>query len=325
MKINRKELLEVLTKIKPALADEKSAIERGRYFIFDKNIIYTFNDEIAITQNFKSDISGAIEAKKFYELLQKIKSDEIVITTNDTEIIIENGKTKAGIKFNPEINIFPLDTKDLEFNRLPRKFIDGIRFCIFSASKDITRFPLNCLYIEDKTIASCDSFRLTKYQLDREIKDSFLLDIIPANHIISKDIIKYSIGGEWIHFKDKEESTISCRNMVGDFPDVNHLLEVEGDMIEFPEELTGSIVRAKIMNDEKITIKIHEGKIICKSKGESGWVEETFDIDCTNNVELKVDPDFLKEILSKTNKAVIGENSLLFESEEFKHILALIK
>jgi DNA polymerase III sliding clamp (beta) subunit (PCNA family) len=326
MKINRKELLEVLTKIKPALADEKSAIEQGRYFIFDKNIIYTFNDEIAITQNFKSDISGAIEAKKFYELLQKIKSDEIDITVkDDKEVIIKNGKTKAGIKFDPEINIFPLDTKDLEFNRLPRKFIDGIKFSVFSASKDIAKFPLNCLSINGKSIVSCDNFRLTNYNLDREIKESFLIDAVSAVHLTNHDIIKYCVTDEWLHFRDKDNITISCRQVNGDFPDVSHLLDVEGDIIEFPEGLSESIMRAKIMQDEMISIEIYEGKLTCKAKGESGWIEESSDIDYKGEgISFDVSPDFLKEVLALTRTGIVSENSLLFEDENFKHVLALL-
>ena len=146
MIIDRKEFLNVLTKIKPGLAD-KSFVEHSEDFIFDNNIVYTNNNEIAVIQNFETKIKGALPAKKFYELISKLKENKISLKEEDNEVLIRCGKTKAGIKIKKDIPSFPVKTDGLKFEKLPDNFLEGLKLCSFSVSTDLSKFPLNYLYV----------------------------------------------------------------------------------------------------------------------------------------------------------------------------------
>jgi hypothetical protein len=61
MQINRKDLIDVLSKIKPALGE--GLIEQSEDFIFNKTSVYTYNNEITISCNFESNIIGSVKAK----------------------------------------------------------------------------------------------------------------------------------------------------------------------------------------------------------------------------------------------------------------------
>ncbi len=55
MQIKREELMDVLVRVKPGLANSE-IIEQSTHFIFDKDTIRTYNDKITITHSFKSTV-----------------------------------------------------------------------------------------------------------------------------------------------------------------------------------------------------------------------------------------------------------------------------
>ena len=229
MLVNRKEFLNVLTKIKPGLAD-KSFIEHSENFIFDKNIIYTNNNEIAIIQNFETGIKGAVFAKKFYELISKLKEDKLSLKEKDNEVFIKCGKTRAGVKIKKEIPPFPIKTDNIKFEKLPNNFLEGLKLCSFSVSKDLNKFPLNYLYIKENEIIGCDNFRLTHFVMNRKVNKNFLFPLNCIDSLSLYNPIKYCIDNQ-IYFADKNNTIFVISNVEGNFPETKQLLKVEGGII----------------------------------------------------------------------------------------------
>jgi DNA polymerase III sliding clamp (beta) subunit (PCNA family) len=187
------------------------------------------------------------------------------------------------------------------------------------------------LNIIDNKIISCDGVRMTQYEMENNIEQQFLMSVNIVKDLISYEPRMICIDNEWVHFKCKGNVIFSFRCVNGEYPDVSNLLGVEGHIVTFSNEFIGIINRVSIIhdksfeNDNTIDISINENKIICKGEGSSGWVEEIDDIEYSGEgIYFKVQPNFLKEVLSINNNVVIGENKLLFEGEKFKHILALM-
>ena len=73
MKIQKKELLEILSKCMPGVETGKNSIEGANTFIFTKGNVFTFNDSISVTVPLK--LSGLMDEertrklsiKRFYE------------------------------------------------------------------------------------------------------------------------------------------------------------------------------------------------------------------------------------------------------------------
>lgn len=328
MKINRKELLDVLKKLKPAIS-KTEIVEQTTDFIFMKDKIYTFNNEIAIGCVFDIGLTGSVIANKFLSIIEKLKEDIIDISIKDEkEIIIKSGKTKAGIKYNSDIHIqIPNDIGNKKFKILPKKFNEAISFCIFSTANDPMKFPLICINVGNDKIVSCDNYRITEYFLDKEIKDDFLLPLNVAIYLQNYDVNKYLVEDEWTHFKNKHGIIFSFRNVEGDYPETSHLFEIEGNIFTFPKSLIESIEQAEIMGDEEdnIIISINKDEMVCMGRNDMGWIKIKEKIDYKlEPIEFKINSIFLKQILLKNNENVtIGETSLLFENDRFKHVLSL--
>lgn len=331
MKVNRKELIRVLSLIKPGLARQE-LLEQTTHFIFDRNKIRTYNDRIMVEYPFEIDGIGAVKAKEFFELLQKLSDEELDINFSDREILIEGKEVKAGIKIEKEIKIPEIGDKPErgEWKELPNNFVEAISSCIFSASKDMTTPVLCCLYINDNLVISCDNFRATKVEMSSNVNHFFLLSGESAFCLKNYDIKYYIIGSNWLFFKTLDDLIFSCRIVSGKYPDIFPFFKVRGQEICLPEGFCEVLGRARTMiaedfyQDEFVSLSIVNGELTCSGEGNFGWIKEKSLIDYNGEqINIKVNPIFLGDILNHLKKIIVGKNSLLFKGDDFEHVVCL--
>ena len=332
--INRQDFIDALTKVKPGLAN-KEIMEQSTHFIFDDDKIWTYNDQITIMQPFQSGLTGAVKAESFYKLLNKITDEEISITEEDKgQVKISGKKIKAVIKIDPEVKIDPIQipgTNSKKWEKLPENFHEAIAFCSFSASRNMIRPELTCLYIADGFCIGCDTFKGTQYKLDSKLSQEFLLPATAAVHLANYNPYKIIADAGWLHFINKEKTTFSCRT----YPDEEYpekiweFFEVEGDEISLPEDFRSAIERAEILLtadfdlDRIVSLVIEEDEIICRGEGDTGWIEERADIKYDGEkIDINVHPILLADILKHLQTVVVGDR-LMFEGENFKHAFCL--
>lgn len=330
MKINRQELLDTLSLIKPGLANN-DIVEQSTHFIFEAGEIYTYNDQITISHQLETDFDGiAIQAGSFYKLLEKLKEPEIDCEIDANKLTIKSGKTKAAIAIEKEIKI-PAITLPEEWIELPNNFNKAVKFSLFSVSNDMTRLALTCLNIDEDYVLSCDNYRATKYKLDNEVEEQFYLNGSAARILIRYEPTDYAIDDAWIHFTNEAGTIFSCRKMEIDYPDILPLFDVKGDELELPEDLietidrVGVFVSAEFDHDKFIELNFQKNKLICKSKGNTGWVEEEVKIKWgAEPITIKIHPDHFMDILKHLQNVVIGERSFLFSGANFNHTISLL-
>ncbi len=330
MKINRIELIEILKKIRPGLSN-KEITEQATHFIFNKESILTYNDQISISHPFKSDLSCTVPAKEFYEILSKIEDDEIDFLVQEEKIQFKTKKVKLKLSVNIEINKSMLVEPGKEWKKLPKNFIDGISFCSFSAAKENTHPILTAVYIKGNDIISSDNFRISQFFLSEKISDILLFNASVIKELVKFPVIQYSVSESWIFFKTEENVVFACRKIEGTFPDVSSILEVKGEEIILPDEtknavdISSVLAEGELDSDKRINVSIKDGKLICSGQREIGEIDFTIKVDSLKGKEFNfgINPDFFKIILSKSNSVIINKTKLVFLSENFKHIISL--
>jgi len=332
-KINRQSFIDALTKVKPGLAN-KEIVEQSTHFIFDNDKIWTYNDQITIMQLFESGFTGAIKADSFYKLLNKIPDDEISISSENGKIKFMGAKIKANIKIDPNIKIQPIPVPGInskQWEVLPDNFDDAIAFSAFSASRNMIRPELTCLYVVGENVIGCDTFRGTKFKLNSEMKHEFLLPANAAVELAKYNPYKVIAEDGWLHFINKEKTTFSCRTYPDEqYPEqIWNFFEVDGEEVILPENFLEAIDRAQVLLtadfdlDRMVTLIMHDNEVICKSEGDYGNFEERADIEYSGEkLDIKVHPILLSEILKHLQKVIVGER-LLFVGENFVHGICL--
>lgn len=332
--IKKQGLVDALTKVKPGIAN-KEIIEQSSHFIFEENRIWTYNDQIAISHEFKSHLTGAVKADEFYKLLNKLEDENLEISVENDKFIIQGKSIKAKINIDPDIKLRPIQAPAITSKRwqtLPDNFNVCVSMCIFSASKNMIRPELTCLWITEKTIFSTDGFRATKKEMESEVKNPFLLLAIAAKELVKYNVHKVFTDTEgWLHFTNKEKTMFSCRT----FADVKYpekiwdFFDVKGIEINLPDSLeqvidrVSTLVTADFDLDRLIDLSIENNTLTCKGKGPHGSILEKIKVDYNGKaIKIKVHPIFLMEILKQLNSMIIGER-LLFKGKNFEHVICL--
>ena len=334
--IDKQELLEILTKVKPGLS-HKDIVEQASHFIFTGEEIVTYNDQICISHPFKTDFKCSVNADNLFKILSGVPGDDVEIKFDGTQLEITGKKFKAGLAVSVEETIYTLFSDiRIGFRRgwkeIPSDFMEGLFLCMFSASMDMTTRTLTGVGVLDDSMVSSDDYRLSKYKLDVGVGTDFLIPAKAIFELKGYDFKEYKVSESWIHFRTENGVVFSIRLIEGSMKefDFEQYFEVDGAELVLPEKLASVLETVSIMAEgdfdfeKKIEIIVDGNKVICKGRKSQGWVEIEEKLEGENEaVSFFINPIFLKQILQKTNSVIIGEGRALFKSDKFEHVMLL--
>ena len=330
MEMNREKLLQAIEKVKPAIALENMT-EQNNLISFDTKEVKSYNDEILITAPIKTKINGAVPADELIALFRKMKDKKIEINQKEKVLEIIGKSTKARLKMSDAK--FPEVGSPKKWKKLPKNFIEGLKYCRFSVAGQGS--VLNNVFVTKDKIISCDNYRVTEFTMKNKFKKDYLIPSSTVNVLIPSLPIFFSSDKSWLFFKNEGEVVICVRKVLEKYPDIESILasKVKGTKIKLPDELKDGLQRTKILSDEDIVtgnrminVVIAKNRIICHGECSLGQIDETIDIDFKGKeIAFAIVPDFLCEILDKTQTMIVGDSSLKFKTKNLTHIIQLIK
>jgi DNA polymerase III sliding clamp (beta) subunit (PCNA family) len=345
MKIDRKELLKGLENILPAL-NRNSFIEHSNEFIFTGKQIVGYSDQICISFPFKTDFSFSLPSEEFYKIISNIDIDTLDINIKDNKLEIRGKGLKANINCNVDESI--LDVIDAlciskakkEAKELNKNFIDGLKFCIFSASRDLQQEGLRCISIDNKFITSTDGYRISQYKIKNSFDFSFLIPASSIEELIKYNVNKYSIAKDknWIYFFNDDGISFCSRLINTDFPSCIKLFNGFNEDIEIkiPNDIGKIITGAEILAngekriDKEIQVGIFKDRWECKGQNDFGDIVRDIHFVSKNvkekGIKFNINPYFLKDIISKVETMFYSDDGkkILFKNNDFKHVIALL-
>ncbi|OQC75329.1 MAG: DNA polymerase III subunit beta [Spirochaetes bacterium ADurb.Bin001] len=348
MKVNKEELLGALERVKPGLSS-KELIEQSTSFAFLGDRVVTYNDEISISHPVTGleNMEGAVKAKALYELLARIKSEEVEIIQEKNQVLIKAGRSKAGLLFEQEIRLPIEEIGEIGgWRKLPEKFVEALKLCYPCCSNDMSRPILTCINIQEDKMEASDSYQIIQYKFPKpharkdkkDKKEKSLIEkpfLIPASSV--RDLIKYdiqeiSIGENWVHLRTPDDTVFSCRTVEGEFPEVEKFLKGDGDEFTFPEQTKEALTRANVFAKKEaeantlpaVTVKAHKGELILFSKNEYGWFEEKIKTEKSANFSFSIGIEFLVALFYKLKNCKIESNKIGFSGENWRHVIAIM-
>ena len=334
MEINRIDLLKALEIVKPGLAN-KELVEQSTSFAFMGDKIVTYNDDISIAHPIKGlELTGAIKAEKLYQILGKFSTDTVTMDIKGSEILLKSGRAKAGLTLQQEIKL-PLEEEIAykeKWKELPKQFLEGIDLAMPCASRNMSRPVLTCIHIrKDGIIESSDDLRVMQYTMSEKMPlDNILLPVPAAVVMYKLKPTKVAKGNGWIHFKNEAGTVLSCRVFSDKFPNTDPILDMKGTKFTLPKEIAGVLDRAAVfakrdhMLDETVQITLESKKLKMKGESESGWFEESVDMDYKGEeVEFFITPYLLKGIINQSLEGRLVTNRLKFKGPNWVYVSAL--
>lgn len=332
MKINKADFLKALSKVLPAVSG-KPLEEQTDHFVLDKEYIRTYNGEAAISYPFKTDLSLAVKADVFFQLISKIEGEEFELEVKENAITISAGRLKAEVvSAAVKCPVVLIKSRKKDFHDLPKNFSDALRFCSLSVGEDEADV-LGHLWVKNQYVVSSDAFRVTKYEMDSKMDTEMLISGSAVRQLPKYSPITYAVEDVWIHFKNSDGAIFSSRVFVGEYPEeVWGLFTIKGEEVPIPDGLAHAAEEAKIFtqdadgnSDSPIRLIFKAGKLRCLGEGPLGHAEESFKIDYKKkDFEVPVPPDALIEILAHAEKKMhVGDDKIYFSGPNFEHVIAL--
>lgn len=328
--MNREELTKALTSTRAGLAD-KDIVEHSTSFVFTKGQVMTYNDAVSVRHPLDLEVEGAVTAAPVLSFLSRATGEDVSIEQKEKELLLKCGRAKAGIPMVADVpeHLTKLSIPKKGWSALPLGFIEAIRFCLFTASKDMSKPILTNLHIEGSSVESSDNYRITRAKMGKGKMDGGIL--IPAG--AAKNLpgfapIEIATTKTWAHFRNKDKAVLSCRLFSGEFPKLDKFLKPKGDEIQFPEKLKDVLERAGVFSvadfdtDREVTITVKKDKMSVRAEGADGWFEEKIRAKGINDLSFKIHPGFLSDILTHSVKATIGKNAIVFKDKNFTHVVS---
>jgi DNA polymerase III sliding clamp (beta) subunit (PCNA family) len=331
MKLKRSELQAALKAVSPGVS-AKDTIAQASSFVFDKDRVFSYNDEISVSAPFKSGFTGSVPAKEFSALINKLKGEEITLTVEKNELHVSSGKSQAGLRLEDEIKL-PLEELGMpdSWTLLPKTFNEGIKTCLFSAGKDQTKYVLTHIHVNGAAIESSDGYRATRFYMEEGCAGLFPEPILipsgAAKYVTDYKPTSYAVTNGWLHFSNPEGLVFSTRWPEGEqFPDISVFIDSEGDKITLPAELPDMMDRGAVLADgNRLTIILDKGALILATENDAGWFEEETKIDYKGDaLEFDTYPEFLSSILKMKAEVSVTAKLMKFETDSMVHVVALL-
>jgi len=334
MKINRQEFLGKLKSILSGVSKTET-LEQSNCFVFSDNMITAFNGEVFAATEFQFDNEFAVNANDIVQLLSRIPDEEIAMVYKDSQLIISGKKKRAGLVTQQEI-LLPIDTVPRpEKMRIAKKdFLKNLQMAAKICATTNENHLISHVHVTPNIIESTDRYRFLRIQMDTGAKEM----LIPATAILSVNsmhVTHIELVKNWLFLKNQDKKimiAVCCGE--GEYFKSEMLESVcaikNANTIQLPEEVGKMIDRSSVMTENSMEkeaqIVIDSSSITIKTQKESGWYEEKQKIKYEGEeIKMTVNLSLLKDILSKTNKAIIGDGKIKMEEDNMEFVVSLEK
>jgi len=189
--MNRKELVDALNTVKPAIASGAVSIESFGYFFFEEGKVTAWNDRIGITVPFdgygegESPIDGAVEAVNLLGFLTRHDAKTVnlqMLSDGEIQFDCKKGRSKIVCKYmEPDDFIFEpatLESDNVVTIDIDPELLLGMELCLLCSAKVEASAYVMGVNFDNKAgeMWSTDMNKMAKYPLSTKLAtDNFIL------------------------------------------------------------------------------------------------------------------------------------------------------
>lgn len=298
--MNRKELIDILELVKPALADD-NIVPVFTNFCFDDGVVYGYRDSLAILAPVDVEGRFAVNGKVFFELVKQAQAKELEFTLNKNELLFNAGKSKMKMPYL-EGDEFMFEEPEVEDWKvmfdLDHTFIEGLDLCLVTTANDSTMPGFMGVTLRDGdrvALYSCDSDSMSRYYLNPSkgngeqytMPNEFceaLIRIAEKTGFVSG---QFYINDEWAMADFGNNFRVWGRIIhteeVFDFEEnLSAKLKRMPTFVNIPDSLLPALNRARVVADiesKGTTLRANGNKVILETHTHFGDVKDTVTLD----------------------------------------------
>jgi hypothetical protein len=306
-------------------------IEQSSCFAFIKGKIVTYNDEISCRQKCDVPLEGAIRADALLALLRKLPDDELQVSQEGAELVIQGKRRTARMGMEAQV-LLPIQNIEKPGEWLPMEdgWLEAVTLVEHCAGRDQAKFRTVCIHLMPDFMEASDSVQVTRVRVKTGVQGSVLVRASSLKHIPELGVTEINETESWIHFRNPGTGlTFSCRRFIEEFPDMLPILKVRGTAITLPKGLGNAADRASVFScqqaeENKVRVELKPGQVRVQGEGVSGRYTEVKKIGYDGEpLVFLISPELLLEITKRHNEAEITEGKLRVSGGHWVYVTAL--
>lgn len=339
--VMRKGLVDVLNQVKPGIGNKESDIQ-ATCLVFDDGMVYSYNDELSVTQYLPKglkDVCCAVQAKELIALLSKLKDEEIDLFLDGTALHIHGKRAKAELVIEREIRMPIGDIKyPKKLYDLPEDFGRALKLCLPIVGRDLSLPLSTCLHLNGDLMEASDVDKAARYIFNTKFPfdDAIFLPGTAARHLTQYKLEAVAVTKGWIHFETADNVLLSCRTYYKgqQFANLTPLLDQKGTDIELPTELADAMDRSGIFtasaeagdseSDQYVLVTIEDDWCIVQGEGAVGRYTEKVRLKYSGRpIVFATKAEILLNAISDNMLCTICERHVKMHNDEFCHLVAV--
>ncbi len=341
LQLSRQGLIDAVNVVKSGISKTPIS-EQLTHVFFLNNHVGCFSGERFIVREFPTGLTFSVPVAAILPVLERMDGEVVHVSFDGNTVKLTSRRSRSGLTINLDVSVMDPVLQQVNssgvFQMLPPIFFQGLEFCKFSASEDITQGILSCICTREGVMYSSDDLRITRYNLisgNDSVDFQLNIQVFDAEILLKNKPLGVRSNGNWTIFSTDPQNgpltIIGITPFDGEFPNVDDFFTMEGAEISFPESLPTVVAEVShfcdgmFTVDKKLKLQITNEKVICRAENQRTWFEKEIahaqPLD--REINIVINPLFFEQILQKTKSAVVGEDRVFFTSDDFEHVLAL--
>jgi hypothetical protein len=327
--INRESLLAQLQSVEAGLSP-REIIEQSSCFVFQKQRLFTYNDEVACRRDCDLHIEGAVPALPLVAILGKLVEETLEYEIEGKELVLIGKHRKCGIRLEAEVTLpFNKVEKPGDWRPLSEEFVEAVGLVQHHASQDESQFNMTCIHLHPDHIESCNDLQAIRVRIKTGLKKATLVRRDALRNIVALGMSEFSESEAWLHFRNADGLVLSMRRYMLEYQDLSKVLAVKGSPITLPKGLGEVVEKASIFSaenseDNLIKVELRSGRMRVKGTGVSGWYQEVKKLVYDGpEMSFYIAPGLLVEITEKQTEAEVAVDRLKVEGPKWTFVTAL--
>lgn len=336
--MNRKELLDALAVVRPALAST-SLIQVLTHLCFSESEVLAYNDQVGISAPLRAGFSGAVPGGTLLSILGASKAKEVELAAGEAELQVRAGGARIKLPLLPP-DAFLFEMPDGKAGAvLPaggKELIAALRGCLRSTSPD-TSVPdqLGVTLIPKKK--SIDMYSVNGATMSRAsvalAGDQRLRGRVIVKSEFCEQLVRLAAGDKKAELVIADDHallrTAAGVRVFGKLVDVSKPLDFEAQFAEIvpadldaisadvPAALKFALERALVIADpsgERVysQLSVKDGVLTLKTKSGRGEIVDRLKLPRHPDVAVSVDAQWLKVGCAEFDRILATEGAVIF-------------
>lgn len=308
-------------------------LQQSSCVILRKGRFYTLSQEIAcsIKSGLDDTLDGAVHARKFIEILQKLPDDELDLAVEDGILKVRGERKRLELPLESEV-VLPVSEVEVpkEWQKLNPDFCQAVSLVVGCTQKGVKAdFIKQCVHVHPQWLEASDNVQMMRYLVNTPVSKSVLVRGETIKTIVQLGMTHGAETENWLHFYSPMKLRLSVRKFgLEKYPPLEKFLELRGRRVTLPRGLEKVTERAAVFRDEtdNVLVALKDDTLTMRGVADDGVYHEECSLKYSGQpISFVINHKLVGETLKKSENWELTDVSIRVDGGKYVYVSSLEK